>query len=331
MEVNNKNTFLVMLNIDMMLWTRISNIDLQIIENDLTRTLGWSHSKCEDIISEYKKFLYLCITNTDKTKSLIPSKDVDEVWHAHILRTEKYVSDCHIVGKQYIHHFPTPSDAPPANPTEFENGTKYLYEKVFGTLPQSWRGISRTAKVAECTDACRCGTVEYQGEKLADCTYDCRCQGEKLENLANCGTCSYCGNCQNCQYDNAQGDCRSCECQTDDNAQGDCRSCECQTDDNVQCNKLATADFKNWKSLNLGEIKFRLIRKHGWTEKRTNDGIEDYKKFLKKVVDTSSNLVEHSEDVEKIWENHLLYTQQYKTDCDAINPAGYIHHVPMVY
>jgi hypothetical protein len=306
MEETNTNPFLVMLNIDMILWARISNIDLQLIENDLTRTLEWSHSKCEDIIAEYKKFMYLCITNTDKTKSMIPSKDVDEVWHAHILRTEKYVSDCHIVGKKYIHHLPTPSDAPPANPIEFENGTKYLYEKVFGPLPQSWIGISRTAKVA-------------------DCTYDCRCQGE---NLAKCGTCSYCGRCQNCQYENAAcgsgGGCTG-PCQSD-NAEW-CGSCTgpCTED------KLATADFKNWTSLNLEEIKLRLIRKHGWTEKRTNDGVEDYKKFLKKVVDTSSNLVEHSEDVEKIWENHLLYTHQYQRDCDAINPAGYIHHVPMVY
>jgi hypothetical protein len=298
MEENNTNLFLPMLNIDIS-WARISNIDLQLIENDLIRTLGWSHSKCEDIIAEYKKFMYLCITNTDKTKSLIPSKDVDEVWHAHILRTEKYVSDCHIAGKQYIHHSPTPSDAPPANPSEFENGTKYLYEKVFGTLPQSWRSISSTAKIA-------------------DCTYDCRCQGEKLTADKLTTT-----------------DCRSCECQTDENrsvvklATANC--CGPTYTAGCSADKLTTADFKNWTLLNFGEIKLRLIRKHGWTEERTNDGVENYKKFLKKVVDTSSNLVEHSEDVEKIWQNHLLYTQQYKTDCDAINPAGYIHHVPMVY
>jgi hypothetical protein len=56
MEKKNRNPFLVMLNTDMMLWARISNIDFQLIENDLTRTLGWSHSKCEDIIAEYKKY-----------------------------------------------------------------------------------------------------------------------------------------------------------------------------------------------------------------------------------------------------------------------------------
>ena len=271
------------------MWITISNIDLELIEKDLTRTLGWSQSKCEDRITEYKKFMYLCSTNTDKTKSMIPSKDVDEVWHAHILRTEKYVSDCQVAGKQYIHHLPTHSNAPPANPSEFENGTKCLYEKVFGTLPQSWRGCIN--KVAECVNACKCD-YDNQGEKLTDC-----------------GTCSYCGNCQD---DNADDWCGSCT--------GPC------TED-----KLATANFKNWTSLNLEEIKLRLIRKHGWTEERTNDGVEDYKTFLKKVVDTSSNLVEHSEDVEKIWENHLLYTRQYQIDCDAINPAGFIHHVPMVF
>ena len=325
MEETNPNHFLTMSNIDMMLWARISKINFQLIENDLTRIFGWSHSKCEDIIAEYKKFMYLCITNTDKTKSMIPSKDVDEVWHAHILRTEKYVSDCNIVGKKYIHHLPTPSDAPPANPSEFENGTKYLYEKVFGTLPQSWRCVSRTTEVAECVNACKCN-YDYQGEKLADC-----------------GTCAYCGkSCQICQYENvgpcdddklAEDSCANCtscqECTDFDKLAEDscvvgCRNRCSQTNDE---DKLAT---KNWTSLNMEEIKLRLIRKHGWTEERTNDGVEDYKKFLKKVVDTSSNLAEHSEDVEKIWENHLLYTRQYQTDCDAINPGGYIHHVPMV-
>jgi hypothetical protein len=283
----------------LMLWTKISNIDLRLIQNDLTRTLGWSHNKCEGIIAEYKKFMYLCITNTDKTKSLIPGKDVDEVWHAHILRTEKYVSDCNIAGKQYIHHLPTPSNAAPANPSEFENGTKYLYEKVFGSLPQSWIGISRTAECGSDCNDCRCGN----------------CQGEKL---ADCGTCSYCGSCNGACGDD------SAECQVDKLA-----DCSLACTDECSVDKLATADFKT--TLNFGEIKLRLTRKLGWTEKRTNDGIEDYKKFLKKVVDTSSNLVEHSEDVEKIWENHILYTRQYQTDCDAINPAGYIHHVPMVY
>ena len=297
-----------------MLWTKISSIDLRPIQDDLNRTLGWSHSKCEDIIAEYKKFMYLCITNTDKTKSLIPSKDVDEVWHAHILRTEKYVSDCHIAGKQYLHHLPNPSNAAPTNPCEFENGTKYLYEKVFGTLPQSWRDITRTAECGSDCNDCSCGN----------------CQGE---NLASCGTCSYCGSCNGACGDD------SAECQVDKLA--DCSlactdecsfdNIDCQCTDACSVDKLATADIKNLTSLNFGEIKLRLTRKHGWTEKRTNDGIEDYKKFLRKVVDTSSNLVEHSEDVEKIWENHILYTRQYQTDCDAINPAGYIHHLPMVY
>jgi hypothetical protein len=321
-KMNTTNNNSASFNIfDDLLWVKISNIDLELIEKDLTRTLGWSQSKCEDIVTEYKKFIYLCSTNTDKTKSMIPSKDVDEVWHAHILRTEKYVSDCQVAGKQYIHHLPTPSNAPPANPSEFENGTKCLYEKVFGPLPQSWRGI---LKVAECVNACKCD-YDYQGEKLTDC-----------------GTCSYCGNCQD---DNADW-CGSCTgpCDDDKLAEDSCANCtncqECDFDKLAEDNakwcgqtpctedKLAT---KNWTSLNLEEIKLRLMRKHGWTEERTNDGVEDYKKFLRKVVETSSNLVEHSEDVEKIWENHLLYTRQYQTDCDAINPAGYIHHVPMVF
>jgi hypothetical protein len=262
--------------------------------------------------------MYLCIKNTDKTKSMIPSKDVDEVWHAHILRTEKYVSDCQVAGKQYIHHLPTPSNAPPTNPSEFKNGTKCLYEKVFGPLPQSWRGIS---KVAECVNACKCD-YDYQGEKLTDCG---TCQDDKLaedtcvngcrnrcsqtndeDKLAE-DSCANCTNCQECDFDKLAEDCVRCGCSQE---------------------QLAT---NNWTSLNLEEIKLRLIRKHGWTEERTNDGVEDYKKFLRKVVETSSNLVEHSEDVEKIWENHLLYTRQYQIDCNAINPAGYIHHVPMVY
>jgi len=314
------NAFDSLLKVDV--WDQISKIDFQVIENDLIRIFKWSPSKCADIITEYKKFMYLCITNNDKQRSLIPCKDVDEVWHAHILRTEKYMEDCKIAGKQYIHHLPTPSDAAPANPSDFENGTKYLYENVFGSLPKSWLGKFPIKEVTDCGTCSYCGTCNGAG-----------CN----DGLAECGPCS---DYSSCDADKVQQTMCGEACQT--SCSGHClkdtteelalcgEECQSRCCSRDSTGQEGVSSIERISEINLKEVKIRLVTKYKWSEARADDGIEEYKKFLSKVVQAKSNLLDHSEDVEKIWENHILYTPQYKLDCEMIN-SEYIHHVPAIY
>jgi len=62
----------------------------------------WSISKTKKMEKLYKKFLYLSLLYPDKM--LVPTKDLDEYWHHHILDTQKYYSDCMNMFGAIFHH-----------------------------------------------------------------------------------------------------------------------------------------------------------------------------------------------------------------------------------
>lgn len=80
----------------------------------------------------YKRFLYLLAKYQDE--KLVPTRDIDEFWHNHILYTRRYHQDCQNLCGHFIHH--APSD--PTNPADLamleQNfaRTQALYESEFG-------------------------------------------------------------------------------------------------------------------------------------------------------------------------------------------------------
>jgi hypothetical protein len=89
------------------LWIKIQNSPLVLAGDDnlidrVIKETNWSKSKVKDVILAYKKFLYLAAIN----KEVVPSKEVDVVWHHHILFTNDYfVRWSNILGKT-VHHSP---------------------------------------------------------------------------------------------------------------------------------------------------------------------------------------------------------------------------------
>jgi hypothetical protein len=65
---------------------------------------GWTRPFVERMELEYKRFLTLMAKYPHEP--LVPGKEVDRFWHAHILDTQKYVEDCERVFGHYLHHFP---------------------------------------------------------------------------------------------------------------------------------------------------------------------------------------------------------------------------------
>ena len=62
---------------------------------------------CENL---YKRFLWLMVKYHDE--GLVPTRDIDEFWHNHILYTQEYTKDCHALLGRYIHHKPAePTDS----------------------------------------------------------------------------------------------------------------------------------------------------------------------------------------------------------------------------
>ncbi|QSL93962.1 hypothetical protein JWV26_06275 [Ectopseudomonas toyotomiensis] len=106
---------------------------------------------------EYRRFLTLkCLY---PAVALVPSKQVDAIWHAHILDTRAYREDCHQVFGRFIDHYPYFGIYGQEDYQELTNAfahTVALYEKHFGAYP----GGGNEAQAMRCKDhACHVPTT----------------------------------------------------------------------------------------------------------------------------------------------------------------------------
>ena len=65
---------------------------------------GWTKEQTELAIANYIRFLVL--KHEYPNAEIVPSQEIDRVWHLHILDTLNYAADCQAVFGQFIHHFP---------------------------------------------------------------------------------------------------------------------------------------------------------------------------------------------------------------------------------
>lgn len=82
----------------------IESLDLEPIKFKLISEHNWTLARCDLVEKHYKGFLKLVLIQPDT--NFVPTLDVDEMWHTHILDTRKYVADCHRIFGEYIHHYP---------------------------------------------------------------------------------------------------------------------------------------------------------------------------------------------------------------------------------
>ncbi|MCU0526497.1 MAG: glycine-rich domain-containing protein-like [Elainella sp. Prado103] len=86
---------------------KVQNLNLRPIAYQLTQSrsgLQWSPAQAAKAITRYIAFLYL--VDRYPHLQLVPTREIDEVWHQHILDTTKYAEDCQILFGRFIHHFP---------------------------------------------------------------------------------------------------------------------------------------------------------------------------------------------------------------------------------
>ncbi len=82
----------------------IDQLDLHYLVERLSNQLKWPKKKAEDVVRQYKNFLRLmCKYPEQKT---VPTPDIDEAWHNHILYTLQYTEDSKNIKGGYIHHHP---------------------------------------------------------------------------------------------------------------------------------------------------------------------------------------------------------------------------------
>ena len=124
----------------------IAALDLTMVKMklmDVKEGKGWDRDTADRVEIRYKRFLLLNATVADV--DIVPTTDVDDMWHYHILDTQAYAADCLKVFGEFFHHFPYfglrgPEDAEYLRRAFTE--TCALYERTFGEPYSSNEGLS---------------------------------------------------------------------------------------------------------------------------------------------------------------------------------------------
>ncbi len=113
----------------------INSLDLEPIKYKLItedNINGLTLEIVDEIGEKYRAFLYL--SKKYPNKNIVPSKEVDMFWHAHILDTYKYQQDCQEIFGKFFHHYPyfgMKDDKDEQNLEDSFNETLDLYRKEF--------------------------------------------------------------------------------------------------------------------------------------------------------------------------------------------------------
>ena len=140
----------------------IQALDLTPIKFKATRDedgYGWSAEHADRMEIAYKRYLILHAKYPHLP--LAPERDIDRLWHMHILDTRKYAADCDAVFGRFVHHFPylglRGEDDARALQSAFEQ-MQALYAETFGEpvpalrTDRAWCSVeSKTAGAAWCS------------------------------------------------------------------------------------------------------------------------------------------------------------------------------------
>lgn len=108
----------------------IQNLDLKYIILRLVHKENWEMQEAEEAVRKYKNFLRLKVMQ-EKLIS-VPTYEIDEVWHAHILHTKQYMEDCSKIFGYYLHHAPaSPTGEDSEIMEKYYQKTARLYESTF--------------------------------------------------------------------------------------------------------------------------------------------------------------------------------------------------------
>lgn len=121
-----------------------SELDLEIIKNHILHrtSLGWSKEKVEQIEVWYRRFLYIRLH--EKEAVLVPTNDIDEFWHIHMLYTKQYYNDCKKIFSCIVQHNPTVEPSKEENDLFLKNfkNSLELFQKYYNEIPNIESGYA---------------------------------------------------------------------------------------------------------------------------------------------------------------------------------------------
>jgi hypothetical protein len=111
--------------------TVLRHLDLESVRKRLMKKKGWTAAHTDRLIEEYREYLALFYFHPGE-ELVPPSQELDDVWHEHILDTQRYAEDCQRVFGRFIHHVPG-----------LEHGTDRHTEGLERTRRHWWQRFGR--------------------------------------------------------------------------------------------------------------------------------------------------------------------------------------------
>ena len=92
----------------------------------------WDADTTKRAVEWYRRYLFLCYRHKGPVLGIVP--EADEIWHAHILFTDRYRDDCKRIFKRFLDHLPT---TPRVTKTQqlLMDTTEDWYVEEFGESP----------------------------------------------------------------------------------------------------------------------------------------------------------------------------------------------------
>ncbi|WP_232833462.1 glycine-rich domain-containing protein [Paraburkholderia kururiensis] len=121
------------------MWLAIDALDFARMKAKLLhrRDGQWTPETVARAEAGYRQFLKLAAQYPDT--AIVPSEEVDQFWHAHILDTKRYANDCERIFGFVLHHNPyvgIDGADDEARLFELASATGALMERTFGTAAQ---------------------------------------------------------------------------------------------------------------------------------------------------------------------------------------------------
>ena len=116
--------------------TVIRNLDLSAVRERLVHKKGWTGAHADRLIEEYREYLALVYFHPGE-ELVPPTQEIDDVWHEHILDTQRYSDDCRVVFGRFIHHVPG-----------LDHGTDRHTEGLHRTRRHWWQRFGRDRRHA---------------------------------------------------------------------------------------------------------------------------------------------------------------------------------------
>ncbi|MFN3181083.1 MAG: glycine-rich domain-containing protein [Nannocystaceae bacterium] len=127
-------------------------LELERIVNKLAGQPEWNMTRARQAELAYRRFLQL--RSLYPTCSLVPTRDIDEMWHGHILDTRAYAADCDRLFGGFMHHCPAWDGEDRAELDAAFAVTRALWMRAFGEeLAEAARCESKACHV---DTPCRC-------------------------------------------------------------------------------------------------------------------------------------------------------------------------------